>query len=55
MEGRLALRLPGELLAGLEKVAKRENPEGDLPISIFVRRAIKEYVDKRLGKKGKGR
>ena len=54
MEQTVSARLPDELVKGLERVRRKENPEGDLPISVFVRRAIKEYVEKRLGKR-KGR
>ena len=55
MEQTVSARLPDGLAKGLNRVARKENPEGDLPISVFVRRAIKEYVDKRLGKKKRGR
>ncbi len=51
MEKTVSARLPDALAKGLNRVAKKEDPEGELPISVFVRRAIREYVDKRLGKK----
>ena len=50
MEQTVSARLPDELAEALNRVARKENPDGDLPISAFVRRAIKEYVEKRLGK-----
>ena len=46
MKAQIALRLPKDLLADLEAVARRENPDEDLPISVFIRRAIREFVDR---------
>ncbi len=50
LDAAVGMRLPKKLLRDVETIAKRENPEGDLPISWFLRRAISEYVERHLGK-----